>query len=711
MRLAKIPAFAGLLLITFQLSAVGVVRRFAALPAGHSIADIATDAAGNVYVVGWLEPGARQGVLDTSDAFVIKLSADGSELLYRRVFSGAGGDSSNAVATGDDGAVYVALATSSRDLPGTPGALQPAFGSDGYQALLAKLNPDGAVIYATYIGGTSNTSPADVAVSAKGEAIVSGQSVGGEFPTTPDAVVAKVGGNTGFVAKLDATGSTLVFGLRGIGNGPVALHADGNLYLAGSERGGDPVPVTPGALQPTHGLRACGGAGWIGIPCSYGYVLKLNPAGTETLYGTFLTGTFGSTIAAISVGADGSVLVAGSTNSPDFPTTPGALLEDYVALKPRPPIAPTPHVPVFPPPQTGFVAQLDKNGEELIFSTFFSGTVQDSITGLRRGDGSIFVSGIAESADLPGLSAPAPCLPAAYVAEITLDGSGLLHTTLLDRWSAPRLNSQGDPLLAIIGPEVVEVDLRAPQAKITCVLEAATLARAGAVAPGSLLSLFGNGLNESTLVGEPGPDGLLPATLGSVSVLVDGRRAPLLYASPSQVNLQVPYEAEPGTEANLQLVRVEGNPAGDEPPRVRVEHRRPTVFASPLQELLCPQLQVFPVGPGVSPLALNEDGTIVACASPAKPGSVVTIFFTGIGRTDPPQTTGGSFEQPPAPLALPVSLGAAEVISASSLPGSVASVWQVRFRVPGNTGRVLRLEPEIDGVRAAPAPLFLWVDH
>jgi uncharacterized protein (TIGR03437 family) len=712
MSAAKILILIALPLMLAQAAAAGRVRRFAALPAGDAIADAALDSSGHVIVVGAFDPAEPGGEADSRDAFAAKLSPDGSQLLYRHVFAGAGADRAQAAAIDSQGAVYVTISTSSPDLTGTPGALQPMRGSEGYQTLVAKLDPEGVLVYQTYVGGASGAAVVHIAVNGAGEALLSGQSGGAAFPFTPGTTAPDGATNTEFVAKLDNTGSELLIGLRGIGGGPVAFDPDGDIYVAGGSFNTNAIPLTPGAFQPTHPIRGCGGTVWLGIPCRYGYVVKLRSDGTEALYGTFLAGSFGSSIAALSPGRDGTLLVAGSTSSPDFPTTRGALLETYVADKPYPPIPVTPHAPVYPPPQSGFVAQLNANGSDLIFSTYFSGAVQDSIAGMVRGERSIVLTGVAESGDLPGLGAPAPCLPAVYVAEIALDGSAALSATLLNDPLVPHLGLREDALLAAAGSDILEIDPAAPQPRIRCVLDAPTFSRTGRIAPGSLLSLFGAELAEETLVGEPDEGGLLPAALGSLSVFVGERSAPLLYVSPDQVNLQVPYEIEPGTQAEIRLAyRTAGeeDDAAREASVLSVEARSPAVFISPLHETLCPQLQPLQGGSGVSPLALNEDGTIVECANPAKPGSIVTIFLAGVGRSEPPQTTGARFQTPAVPLTLPVTLGNVEVLSASSLPGSISSVWQVRLRVPGDIGRVLSLEPAIDGVPAVPGRLFLWV--
>ncbi len=147
------------------------------------------------------------------------------------------------------------------------------------------------------------------------------------------------------------------------------------MYVVGYSYGDRAIPATANAFQATHTTAACAGTGWVGIACFYSSVTKLSADGSSVIYSTFLTGTFGSNIADIAIDSEGNALVAGSTNSSDFPTTPGALQENYVAAKPPPPRPITPHQPIYAPPSTGFVSLLNADGSGLLFSTFFSGTV------------------------------------------------------------------------------------------------------------------------------------------------------------------------------------------------------------------------------------------------------------------------------------------------------------------------------------------------
>src|SRR5262249_9455560 len=147
------------------------------------------------------------------------------------------------------------------------------------------------------------------------------------------------------------------------------------------------------------------------ISCLHMHVAKIDPTGRELLFGTYLTGYWGATAAGIAMDKDGNVIVAGTTNSPDYPTTPSAYLPQYLFF-PEQTFAPIANTS--PPATAGFVSKLNSSGTALIWSTFFSGSgVQatsntwqdgDGITGMAVDRaGNILISGYAKSADLPGV--------------------------------------------------------------------------------------------------------------------------------------------------------------------------------------------------------------------------------------------------------------------------------------------------------------------
>jgi hypothetical protein len=208
--------------------------------------------------------------------------------------------------------------TVSADFPTTAKADDKRY-SDREDAFVAKLDAKGsALMYSTYLGGAAFDKAQGIAIDRNDQAYVTGWTTSRNFPTTGDAFAQRHnGGEDGFVAKLNAKGSKLVYSTflggssRDRGNA-VAVDAAGRAYVTGATASSD-FPTTRGALA----LRYRG--------ADDGFVTKLNAKGSGLVSSTYLGGTaldFGRSIA---LDARGRAYVAGRTESPDFATTANAL--------------------------------------------------------------------------------------------------------------------------------------------------------------------------------------------------------------------------------------------------------------------------------------------------------------------------------------------------------------------------------------------------
>ncbi|MCC7487675.1 MAG: hypothetical protein IT529_22105, partial [Burkholderiales bacterium] len=224
------------------------------------------------------------------------------------------------------------------------------------------------------------------------------------------------------------------------------------------------------------------------------------------------------------------------------------------------------------------------------------------------------------------------------------------------------------------------IDLeRPPGTMIACLLNAASLQPGnlaffplGTIAPGEIVSLFGTGLGPSdpahTRLDERGA---VANELGGTRVLFDGVPAPLLYVSETQVNAVVPFGLN-AAEARVEL-RHGGAVAG--PSLLPVADAVPAVFT----------LDGSGIGQAV---VLNQDGTLNSTANPAARGSVVTFWATGFGRMAPGMADGAvaplALPLPAPQLTVRVAMrgAAAEVLYAGAMPGAVAGAIQVNARVP-----------------------------
>jgi hypothetical protein len=228
------------------------------------INDLAIDATGNAYVTGRtistaypITPGAAQPTctgcnLARADAFVTKLNATGSALVYSTYLGGSVEDSGNSIAIDTSGNAYVTGAASSYSanavpFPTTPGAFQ----TDGPGAFITKLNPAGtSFVYSTFIGvrGTGY----GIAVDPAGNAHVTGRVRTTITLVNPISSDFTPGVDHVFITSLNPTGAALLFStFFGPGGGSeIAADTTGNIYVTGESFGSLPL-MNP--IQPGHG--------------------------------------------------------------------------------------------------------------------------------------------------------------------------------------------------------------------------------------------------------------------------------------------------------------------------------------------------------------------------------------------------------------------------------------------------------------------------
>src|SRR5208337_2004038 len=290
---------------------------------------IAVDSAGNAYVIGWtsstnfptmnpLQPTYGGG---TYDAFVSKINPEGSALVYSTYLGGSLLDSGAGIAVDSAGNAYVTGGTYSTDFPITPGAFQTIcshgcqFSSD---AFVSKINPEGsALVYSTYLGGTSSDSGAGIAVDSTGNAYVTGGTYSTDFPTVNPLQPSSGGGfGDAFVAKINSIGSALVYSTYLGGSSfdygaGIAVDSAGNAYVVGGT-GSHNFP-TESALQPHYR----GGD-------SDAFVAKINPSGSALFSSTYLGGSGWDEGRGIAADSAGNAYVTGYTESNNFSTTSGA---------------------------------------------------------------------------------------------------------------------------------------------------------------------------------------------------------------------------------------------------------------------------------------------------------------------------------------------------------------------------------------------------
>src|SRR2546425_25092 len=292
---------------------------------------IAVDSRGHAYVTGFprsttlprtpgaFQPTAPGGVVD---AFVAKLNAAGSALLYCTYLGGSGVDQGLGVAVDSGGHAYVTGFTNSMNFPTTLVAFRTTSGG-GAHAFVTKLNPTGSgLVYSTYLGGSSNDRGLGIAVDSGGHAYVTGRTNSMNFPTTPGAFqTTSSGGFDAFVTRLNPTGSGLVYSTYLGGSGTdqgrgIAVDPGGHAHVTGLTNSTN-FPTTPGAFQAIAPVKVpLGGHG--------AFVAALNPLGTGLVYSSYLGGSGEDVGFGIALDGSYSAYFTGLTNSINFPTTAGA---------------------------------------------------------------------------------------------------------------------------------------------------------------------------------------------------------------------------------------------------------------------------------------------------------------------------------------------------------------------------------------------------
>jgi len=194
----------------------------------------------------------------------------------------------------------------------------------------------------------------------------------------------------------------------------------------------------------------------------------------------------------------------------------------------------------------------------------------------------------------------------------------------------------------------------------------------GAVAPGEIITIFGSNLGPSSLVTlQLAGDGQHVSTeLGGTRVLFDGVAAPMIYAWKGQVSVVVPYSV---SERTSTVVEVEYDGKRSNSLTLRVAPSAPGIFT----------LDSSGRGQGA---ILNQDYSVNGPSAPAGKDSVVMIYATGGGQTEPAGEDGKVISGDPPRTALPVSVQIggieAEVLYAGAAPGMVSGVLQINAKVP-----------------------------
>jgi Collagen triple helix repeat (20 copies)/Beta-propeller repeat len=391
--------------------------------------NMAIDGAGNAYITGSTTSTTFLGVSGSSiqpsngggsdDAFVTKINAAGTAIVYSTFLGGSGDELAFGIAVDGSGNAYVTGRTSSTTLAGvTSGSIQPTNGGS-YDAFVTKINAAGtAIVYSTFLGGSGLDYGWRIAVDATGSAYVTGYTTSTTFPgvTASSIQPANGGGADAFVTKINAAGTAIVYSTFLGGSGDdggegIAVDGAGNVYLTGITASTNFPGVTVSSIQPAYG----GGH-------NDAFVTKINAAGTAILYSTFLGGSGDDAGQILAIDGAGNAYVTGVTGSTTFPGVGAGSIQ----------------------PASGggtfdaFVTKINPAGTAIVYSTFLGGSGDDFGYGIAVDDaGNTYVTGATSSTPFPGVSGSS-IQPAygggpydAFVTMINAAGTAIVYSTYL----------------------------------------------------------------------------------------------------------------------------------------------------------------------------------------------------------------------------------------------------------------------------------------
>ena len=384
-------------------------------------ADIAVDSGGNAYVIGMtistdfptagpIQATNRGGA---GDAFVTKINAAGTALVYSTYLGGSGQEFGRGIALDSTGNAYITGYTNSSDFP-IANPFQATIGGFTGDAFVAKIDATGAnLVYSTYLGGTLSENGLGIAVDSVGNAYVIGNTASTNFPTVNPIQPGNNGSTDVFVTKINPAGSGLVYSTQLGGGGAdtgfgIAVDSQGSAYITGSTGSANFPTVNPIFPQSTS----------IEV-----FVAKLNAAGSALVYSSYLGGTGAEYGAAIAVDAEGNAYVTGTTSSFNFPT-----------VNPIQPFSGGGNADVF-------VTKVNAAGSALVYSTYLGGSGSEAAGGVAIGGiavdsaGNAYVTGSTDSTDFPTANAIQPTFGGgirdAFVTKINAAGSALSYSTYL----------------------------------------------------------------------------------------------------------------------------------------------------------------------------------------------------------------------------------------------------------------------------------------
>ena len=523
------------------------------------------DAQGNTYLAGSTQGtipatiNLRFGPLGGRDIVVIKLGASGGQT-YGTAIGGTQDEFVNRIKVDANGNLFLAGSTASADYP--------AQGS-GTSTVLLKLDPTGNILYNARLSWAGAI--LTLGVSPAGALFAGGVPIPGQLPVSVGAYRASAEGSGGFLAKFDGT----------VGQVIAATYIEGPVRNLMLRRNADVLFSTGKNIA------------------------ALSPSLTQLAFST--TADFNGDIASIGLDDSDNVYAAASTGYRKYgPDGRQLLLTRDFTNATFPQFAVTPSGMVF----------------------LFGSAPADSPT--HRGTQSCGPSLL-----VPILGVSAPRNQYTFVMAIGADGTTQYATFMADeipRFLPPSVSpGDGFPYALTQGfltgtrwQGIVRFNPGEFPADDHlfggCLVNAASLA-VSSVAPGTIMTIFGERMGPETGTSFALANGRVPFNLADTSVTVDGKPAPMLYAQGGQINFIAPWS-----------LRTDGTRV---PVCVTVNGGNSCLYAA-----------TAPLSPGLFQVnsqiaAINQDGTVNSPQNPARLGSYISVYFTGAGQLEGTVVDGG----------------------------------------------------------------------
>lgn len=620
------------------------------------------DSEGNLYVTGYtvsdnfpFTPGSFQTSNRSpfaGNGFVAKIAPAGDRAIFSTYLGGGVDDELYDIAIDRNRNIYVVgESISIQPAYPTAGALQPT-NRGNIDAVVTKMNAAGtALTWSTFLGGDQRDTAYAVAVDASDNVHVVGKTASSNFPLANALQRELSGPNDGFVVKLDAAGTSMIYGTLFGGNrneDPFGAAVDraGALYVVGTTDSQGIAPVD--AAQPIPGGSADA------------FLVKYNPQGSQIQMMTYI-GEIGADLGfGVALDNSGRIFVAGTSSSSALTPTSNATQKGFGGAT------------------DGFVAIIDGSpganpftvsSTRLTFTGAPGATIAAQQFNIRATAGT--PEWTIDAATLTGgnwLSATPRTGSGNATIDVRVNTTGVTTGTHEGTLTVNNTRLGTRTVVAVI----LTLGEAGGEVPNNGVVSAATFT-GGGVSPGLLVTIFGSRIGPSALTtAQVTPQGTLATTIAETRVLFDGVAAPIVYASAGQVSAIVPYDVNGRTTTAMQ---VEYRGTRSNAVNLRVTDTAPGLFTANSS------------GKGQGAI-LNEDSSFNSASNPAKPGSIIVLYGTGEGATDPTGTNGllanSVFPKPRQPVTVRIGGKNAEVLYAGAAPGLVAGVFQVNVRIPAD---------------------------